>query len=261
MPDSISEQSLVNVGAFSIKLRKPEIAVTYFPSLDAAAKFANSPSAHDSAFIALNAEKILKIYKNPDLFSEVHKPVFYPDGAPVLWLAPKKMPRLPGVELWLQILKLQDEKGGTVLVFGATAEVSKRAYTRLSRDFPEVHLTCVDGFQGEETYFSHLDKSKPSAVFVAMGSPRQELLISRFQTQYPTCFYMGIGGSLDILTGEKKRAPDFFLKYNVEFLYRLLKEPWRFLRQLALLKFLGHFLIGTFKAKPVVLADEQGSQN
>ncbi|HBM89330.1 MAG TPA: glycosyltransferase [Rhodobiaceae bacterium] len=233
---------------FSLPMREPRITVTYFPSIEAAAERAigetNAP--HHGAFIALNAEKMVKLYKDPKLFSTVQNVLYYPDGSSVLWFAGQAVPRIPGVELWLKILEKVNNKGGEVLVIGATPEVSQNTYDKLFSSFSEIDLVCIDGFQPEETYFQQIEQTKPDAVFVAMGSPRQELMIAQLQTRHPHCFFMGIGGSLDVLTGKIKRAPWIFRKLGVEFLYRLLLEPSRIFRQTALFKFVYYYFAGVF---------------
>ena len=69
-----------------------------------------------------------------------------------------------------------------------------------------------------------------------MGSPKQEFLMQKFLNEYPA-LYMGLGGSFDVYSGLKKRAPRFFIKFGLEWFYRLLKEPSRIFRQLDLIKF------------------------
>ena len=78
---------------------------------------------------------------------------------------------------------------------------------------------------------------KPDVVFIAMGSPKQELLMDEMFNAYPA-IYQGLGGSFDVYTGNVKRAPDWWVKHNLEFAYRLLKQPSRIKRQIHLIKFL-----------------------
>ena len=78
-------------------------------------------------------------------------------------------------------------------------------------------------------------------VFVAMGSPKQELLMERMLERHPA-IYQGLGGSFDVYTGNVKRAPAWWVNHNLEFAYRLIKEPKRIKRQIHLVKF-GWWLI------------------
>ena len=78
---------------------------------------------------------------------------------------------------------------------------------------------------------------KPDVVFVAMGSPKQELLMEEMSKRHPA-IYQGLGGSFDVYTGNVKRAPEWWVAHNLEWAYRLIKEPVRIKRQIHLIKFL-----------------------
>jgi len=81
-----------------------------------------------------------------------------------------------------------------------------------------------------------IKQKKPDVVFIAMGSPRQEFLMQRYLQEYKA-LYMGLGGSFDVYSGMKNRAPKIFVDLGLEWFYRLLKEPTRISRQLKLVKF------------------------
>ena len=78
---------------------------------------------------------------------------------------------------------------------------------------------------------------KPDVVFVAMGSPKQELLMEEMFQQH-IAIYQGLGGSFDVYTGNVKRAPKWWIDHNLEFAYRLVKQPSRIKRQIHLIRFL-----------------------
>src|SRR5690625_568161 len=97
-----------------------------------------------------------------------------------------------------------------------------------------------DGFFGEEVFkqiLSDIERTKPDIVFVAMGSPKQEFLMNRMKARHPA-LYMGLGGSFDVYTGKLQRAPRFWIDNNMEWAYRLIKQPKRIVRQVLLVKFL-----------------------
>ena len=87
---------------------------------------------------------------------------------------------------------------------------------------------------------------KPDVVYVAMGSPKQEFLMAEMMKLHPA-IYQGLGGSFDVYTGRVKRAPLWWQKHNLEFLYRFLKQPQRYRREYYRLKFLFWLMIGKFK--------------
>ena len=79
-------------------------------------------------------------------------------------------------------------------------------------------------------------EKKPDVVFVAMGSPKQELLMEEIQQRHRAIF-QGLGGSFDVYTGHVQRAPKWWVEHNLEFAYRLIKEPKRIKRQIHLVKY------------------------
>ena len=89
----------------------------------------------------------------------------------------------------------------------------------------------------QEELIEDIKTKQPDVIFVAMGSPKQELLMEKMYQAHPA-IYQGLGGSFDVYTGNVKRAPEWWIKHNLEFAYRLLKQPSRIKRQIHLIKFL-----------------------
>jgi UDP-N-acetyl-D-mannosaminouronate:lipid I N-acetyl-D-mannosaminouronosyltransferase len=236
--------------AHTVRIYKPNLTISYFENLDAAARYAvaDDGTILPLCLIAMNAEKIIRLRKTPGLFSDCKNVLYYPDGASMLYFTQSKYPRMPGVELWLKVLERGQANGIRICVFGGSVAVSERAKAILTDRFPKAELTISNGFFEPNYYDEIVSRQQPGIVFVAMGTPRQEKMIARLQALSPQTLYMGVGGSLDVLTGEKKRAPNIFLNNNMEFAYRLLKEPRRAVRQTALLRFLILYYMNAFKA-------------
>jgi UDP-N-acetyl-D-mannosaminouronate:lipid I N-acetyl-D-mannosaminouronosyltransferase len=191
--------------------------------------------------VAMNAEKIIK--ENRELRDIVNRNIGYPDGVGAVMALKQKglnTIKIAGSEFWLDIVASFSSIKRFYLI-GSTTEVIEATVKRLKKDFPDINIVGYrDGFFKEkekEILIKELQNQKPDIVFVAQGSPRQEFLMNELIKKYPA-LYMGLGGSFDIYGGNKKRAPMLFLRWNLEWLYRLLKEPTRFSRQLALIKFL-----------------------
>jgi len=190
--------------------------------------------------IAINSEKILK--EDHKLKEIINQNIGYPDGiGAVLALRQKGLQsiRIPGSELWLDIVKkFQKEK--TFYLLGSKQKIIDRTVTKLRQEYPSVNIIGYrNGYlkEGEkEELFNELKNKKPDIIFIAQGSPKQEFLMNELMQIHPA-LYMGLGGSFDVYTGFKKRAPKLFLKLNLEWLYRLLKEPTRISRQIHLVKF------------------------
>ncbi|MDE6033324.1 MAG: WecB/TagA/CpsF family glycosyltransferase, partial [Muribaculaceae bacterium] len=125
---------------------------------------------------------------------------------------------------------------------GSTAPVVEETARKLRQEFPGINIAGVhDGYLTSEALksevISDIVSKKPDVVFVAMGSPRQELLMDELRKIHPA-LYMGLGGSFDIYTGRVKRAPKWWVDHNLEFAYRLVRQPKRFRRQIHLVRFL-----------------------
>jgi UDP-N-acetyl-D-mannosaminouronate:lipid I N-acetyl-D-mannosaminouronosyltransferase len=191
--------------------------------------------------VAINAEKILK--EDTKLKNIINENIGYPDGVgAVMALKQKglKANKIPGSEFWLDIInRYQNEK--SFYLIGTTTEVIESTVKKLKQEYPNINiLGFQNGFINEDQKVKLKEKLKnlkPDVVFVAQGTPRQEFLMDELIKIHPA-LYMGLGGSFDIYGGYKKRAPKIFLDLHCEWLYRLLKEPTRFGRQLSLIKFL-----------------------
>jgi len=189
--------------------------------------------------IAINTEKILK--NDPKLKEIINNNIGYPDGIGAVMALHQKgfeSIRIPGAELWLNIIARFKNK--TYYLIGSNQEIIDQTIKKLKKDFPNIKILGYrngyfkDG--DKEKLIDELKQKRPDIVFVAQGSPRQEFLMNELIREHPA-LYMGLGGSFDVYTGYKKRAPKFFLDYNLEWLYRLLKEPTRASRQIVLFKF------------------------
>ncbi|WP_222982688.1 WecB/TagA/CpsF family glycosyltransferase [Flagellimonas meishanensis] len=191
--------------------------------------------------VALNAEKLNK--KSKVLDKIINSNIGYPDGMGAVWALKRKgldSVKIAGAEFWLDIIK-KNHKNKSIYLMGSTQHVIEQTVAKLKSDYPALKVTGYrDGFLKEgdkEKLVEDLKQQKPDVVYVAMGSPRQELLMNELMSHYPA-LYMGLGGSFDVYMGLKKRAPVFFQKLGLEWFYRLLKEPTRISRQTSLAKFL-----------------------
>ena len=197
--------------------------------------------------VAINAEKILK--EDTKLKNIINENIGYPDGVGAVMALKQKglnATKIPGSEFWLDIInRYQNEK--SFYLIGTTTEVIENTVKKLKQEYPNINiLGYQNGFINEEQkkeLKEKLKNLKPDVVYVAQGTPRQEFLMDELIKIHPA-LYMGLGGSFDIYGGYKKRAPKIFLDLHCEWLYRLLKEPTRFNRQLVLIKFLIFLKLG-----------------
>lgn len=199
--------------------------------------------AHRSLLVAVNAEKIL--HANEETRSIINRNVGYPDGiGATMGLKRKglgKVVKIPGCELWLDIVRAHYRDKRFYFV-GGKDEVIRQTVTQLNKEFSGIQVVNYrNGYLKDEAerqaLIDDVVATKPDVVFVAMGSPRQELLMEAMKQRHPAV-YQGLGGSFDVYTGQVKRAPAWWVEHHLEWLYRLLQEPSRITRQLPLAKFL-----------------------
>lgn len=209
-----------------------------FSSRDELIKYVDSNKA---MLIAVNAEKIL--HATDQTREIINNNIGYCDGIFTVQALKQKgaknVVKIPGCELWLDIVKHFENTKSFYLV-GAKQEVIEATVSKLKTEYPNLNLAGYrNGYiRNDEERISLIEdiaQKKPDVVFVAMGSPKQELLMGEMQ-QHHKAIYQGLGGSFDVYTGNVKRAPKWWVDHKVEFAYRLFKEPSRIKRQLPLIK-------------------------
>jgi len=192
--------------------------------------------------IAINAEKILN--STNEMRKLINQNIGYPDGIGAVWaLKKKKCPdaiKIPGCELWLDIVA-QNYLHKSFYLVGGTENVIVETVNKLKIQFSGITiLNYRNGFIKTESerkiLIEDIAKQKPDIVFVAMGSPKQELLMNQIYQTHKSV-YQGLGGSFDVYTGNVFRAPKWWIRNNLEWAFRLIKEPSRIYRQLQLVKF------------------------
>jgi len=149
--------------------------------------------------------------------------------------------RVAGFDLMHKLLERGREKGWKVFLLGAAHDVVRASAERLEQMYPGIRIVgWRDGFFKSEQDGEVVDEivaAAPDLLFVANSLDRQEPWIDRYKSRLNVPVMMGVGGSFDIVAGRLKRAPLFFQRMRLEWFYRLLQEPKRFKRMLALPKF------------------------
>ncbi len=177
--------------------------------------------------------------------------LIFPDSTGITWAAKRVVARrksltdnpqkITGIDAAFQLCGLAEMKGAPVYLLGGGPGVAGRAAAHLAREFPYLHVAGVrDGFfkeSDEESILNDIAAARAKVVLVAMGMPRQELWIHKNLKRLPPAIYIGVGGTFDVWAGDLKRAPMWMQNLGIEWLYRLLQEPWRVTRILKLPKF------------------------
>ena len=203
-------------------------------------------------------QKVNIISGNPEiLFNGLNNPmlkenfnaetsVIIPDGIGTV-IASKivKVPvkeKIAGIDLVREVLIKADAEGKSIYLLGAKQEVLEKCVENIKKEFPNLKVSGFhNGFfdlNNCDDIIEDVKKSEPWAVFVAMGSPRQEMFINKIMNSVNTHIFMGVGGVFDIFAGELKRAPKWMLALGLEWLYRVIQEPFRIRRLMVIPKFL-----------------------
>lgn len=196
--------------------------------------------------IAINPEKVIAARQNSSVMQIINQATLkYPDGAGVAYVMSKKLgrkvPRIPGCELWECLMRRSAETNVPVYLVGAGEEVISLTKDKLVSLGVNI-VGYQNGFFDHANPKSVIDKianSGAKIVSVALGSPKQELFIFECQKLMPDTFFMGVGGTYDVFTNNVKRAPKIFRTLNLEWLYRLLSQPSRLFRQGRLVEYIS----------------------
>ena len=168
------------------------------------------------------------------------------DGSGVVW-ASKQLgrplrQRVTGIDLVNSICEQSARKGWKLYILGSAPGVAATAAVNIRQKFPGCNIVGTHhGYfnaKEEKQIVAELLQLQPDVLFVALGAPKQEYWIAEHMAQLQIPVSMGIGGSMDVLSGNVKRAPRWMQKMSLEWLYRLLIQPTRFKRVLALPKFM-----------------------
>ena len=209
--------------------------------------------------VTLNAEMTMQAQRNQPLAEIIRNAeLIIPDGAGIVLylrlMLCQTVQRIPGIELAEDLLRSLGNQytEKKVFFYGGAVGVAGKAAELWQEEAPGLNIvgTC-SGYHapGEAEELRHkLKQLQPDVIFVGLGVPRQELWISQNRDLCPQAIWIGVGGSFDIWCGRKTRAPRWLANNNLEWLYRLYQEPWRWKRMLALPEFvLKAFVSGVWE--------------
>lgn len=196
--------------------------------------------------IAVNPEKVMRALRDPALLETLRTAdLLIPDGIGIVLAARLlglgRFGRVPGSELMPRLCEHAVRANRGIYLFGASETVNERAARELLRRYPGLTLSGRHhGYVTEQDMplmIEEINACGAELLFVALGSPRQEAWMNRYQEQLSVRVCQGVGGTFDVLAGYVRRAPRVFLRLNLEWLYRLLSNPGRLMRQTALPRF------------------------
>jgi len=196
--------------------------------------------------ITLNAEILYRALSDEKLKTVINQAdLVTPDGAGIVWASRKlgdPVPeRVTGIDLMEALVKEASHKGWKLYLYGAAPGVAELAAANLQKKYKNLNIVGTkDGYISSDLMpdlVADIQAKKPDILFVALGAPKQEFWINMYKEIIHVPVSIGVGGSFDVLAGQVKRAPKLFQDLHAEWLYRLIKEPWRYKRMMALPKF------------------------
>lgn len=188
--------------------------------------------------VTVNSEMIVAAQRDAELDRIIrHAHLIIPDGAGVVWalkFAGVKSTRVPGIELAYAALEKAAATGRRVALLGGKPEVLQALKEKLAQTMPSLNIVAShDGYftsDNEDEVVDQLAAAEPQLLLVALGVPKQEYFIDKWHPRFSNAVMIGVGGSFDVWAGVSQRAPKIFQDLNLEWFYRLLKEPWRYKR-------------------------------
>lgn len=195
--------------------------------------------------ITLNAEILYKAQDDKNLLEIINAAdMVTADGSGIVWAVEKltgqKTGRVTGIDLMTEICRQSRKFGWKLFLFGAADGVAQTAAFNICRDFDADIIGTRNGYfnvMEESDIIDEINTAAPDILFVALGAPKQEEWINRNRNRLQVPVVIGVGGSFDVLAGNIKRAPKMFQKLGIEWMWRLLRQPSRIFRMMALPKF------------------------
>lgn len=232
----LASLTILSVPVHSVTMQETVVAVRHFMT---------EPRLHQIATV--NPEFVMKAQED-DGFRQILQSaaLCIPDGAGLLWAARRQGERLPervaGSELVYHLAEAAAQAGWRLFLLGAGEGVAEEAAGVLQTRYPGLIIAGTWAGSPDPAGDAHItnliNESEANLLYVAYGAPKQDKWIARNKHRLQTVrVAMGVGGSLDFVSGRVLRAPGWVQKLNLEWLYRLVKEPWRWRRMLALPRF------------------------
>jgi N-acetylglucosaminyldiphosphoundecaprenol N-acetyl-beta-D-mannosaminyltransferase len=194
----------------------------------------------------VNPEFIAAAQKDPDFAQILNRAhLNLPDGQGLLWAArilgtPLKQ-RVTGVDTVLKLAESSAQKGYRLYLLGAAEGVAAAAAHQLQVRFPGLQIAGAQAgspmAEEDERLVKEIRRTNAQLLLVAYGAPHQEKWIARNLAHLGVPVAMGVGGAFDFISGEAKRAPHWVQRIGLEWLHRLIRQPWRWRRMLVLPRF------------------------
>lgn len=190
-------------------------------------------------FIVTANPETFMMSKNDDEMNKIltdNESILVPDGIGIVkatkMIGYEIEERITGIDIAEKLLEYGNELNKTIYLFGSKQEVIDSMHEVIKSNYPNLVIAgSSNGYvKDKDGVFKKIISKKPDIVLVALGIPAQEKIIYKHLNKFDKGIFVGVGGSFDVMSGHKKRAPKIFIKLNLEWLYRIVKEPKRIKR-------------------------------
>ena len=193
----------------------------------------------------INPLIINNFYKQPLVVKTFNKEKYnIPDGIGIIYASKFNngliKERITGIDIFLNLCSIANNNKKTIFLYGSKEEIVNKTANILKQKYPNISkIDYINGYVDEELAIKNIIKSQPDMLFIALGSPKQEEFIIKYQNKLnKIMLIMPIGGSMDVISGSLKAAPKIWQNLHLEWLYRMIQEPKRFKQFFKLIKFL-----------------------
>jgi len=203
--------------------------------------------------MTLNPYKLMRIKSNSDLRLISEKADMHiASGAGIQWAAnvlrkPIKE-RIPLLSFMMEIVRIAEIKEYSIFLVGGKPEITERAFFNIKKSFPNIRIVGRHGgyfdSEREKSVIEAMRKSEANIIFVGLGFPKEEKWIYKYKNEFKNTILISVGGCIDIISGEIKKAPPYFMKNGLDWFYRIITRPWRIGRLLRIIQF---FIATLFK--------------
>jgi len=193
--------------------------------------------------VTLNPEILMEARKNERLKSVIQRAqLIVPDGTGIVlaqrFLGLGSGSRVTGIDLFEQLVRHSAEYGDRIFLYGGQPGDAKKTEQSLKLKYPNANIVGADTEILEdgsrlpmETMLERIKADEPTVIFAALGAPKQELWLDQNLKNLPSVrFGVGIGGAFDVFAGKIKRAPKWLRRVGLEWVWRLICQPWRIRR-------------------------------
>lgn len=229
----------------------PVDKITEKEALKKIINFINEKKFH--LIVTINSENATKALENKEFLDVIKRAdLVIADGIGIIFASKimgNKLPeRIPGIDLSYKLLEISNLKGYKIALIGGKEGIAEKAKENLKKIFSKLDiLITYNGYFDEEKekiIIEKIQELEPDILLVGMGSEKQEVWIWKNREKFKNIgVCIGVGGTLDIWAGKKKRAPKFIQKIGLEWFYRMIIEPKRIFRIFKILIFLNKLFV------------------